>query len=666
MTVPDVSVIIGAYNAMPYLTRCVTSVVEQTIGQDRMEIITIDDGSTDGTGEELDRLATAHPGLLRVRHQKNSGGPGGPRNVGLDLARGRYVFFLDADDYLGAEALERMVAMADANASDVVLGKMVGVGGRSAPTLAYKEHLERTDVFSSRVYWNLTVMKLFRRDMIERLGLRFMTDLRLRQDQPFCAMAYLHAANISVITDYDCVYWVFREDGENISRKIKGTAHRVRALGVMLELLGEHVPTGRQRDKLMYRHLVTELRTVLSHLCEEELETAERDRLFAEVKRLLNTWHSESLAARLPAIRRLHYHLARQGTLEQLCAVREYVAQQMARNGDERLRNGQGLLPERVLIEDGLAYACYPFFRDDRTGIPDSIFECTRELEAVHRIDSAEITDSTVRITGHAGLRRVEGDTLDVVTVLRERRSRAEHLFPAECAPGTAQRTDFETEIDLATAVAGKPLPEGVWDLWLELRIAGLAHRVRIGHKKGERVDGRTIVHAVPLLGGTGVPVALYSTAKFGNLTLDLGGSKYRPLGDFTVDTVSWAPGGRGCLRVEGTLAHRYAGDSLRLLATGGPAESRAVPLCFSESSARFSADLPLDTPGEWTVSIAHEAAGCRTTADVAAPVMPAVARWYRFGLPRYAKPLRAAPALTVRVGTVDVLKAVLKVVRRG
>nr|WP_037887320.1 glycosyltransferase family 2 protein [Streptomyces viridochromogenes] len=116
--VPDVSVIIGAYNAMPYLTRCVTSVMEQTIGYDRIELIAVDDGSTDGTGAELDRLAQEFPGVMRVVHQANSGGPSAPRNAGLELARGRYVFFLDADDHLGPQALERMVAMADANGSE--------------------------------------------------------------------------------------------------------------------------------------------------------------------------------------------------------------------------------------------------------------------------------------------------------------------------------------------------------------------------------------------------------------------------------------------------------------------------------------------------------------------------------------------------------------------
>ncbi|WP_279628492.1 glycosyltransferase family 2 protein [Streptomyces swartbergensis] len=64
MAGPAVSVIIAAYNAMPYLTRCITSVAEQSIGRGAVEVIAVDDGSTDGTGEELDRLAEEYPTLF--------------------------------------------------------------------------------------------------------------------------------------------------------------------------------------------------------------------------------------------------------------------------------------------------------------------------------------------------------------------------------------------------------------------------------------------------------------------------------------------------------------------------------------------------------------------------------------------------------------------------
>ena len=175
MTVPDVSLIIPAYNAMPYFTRCLDSLEGQTLGTDRMEIILIDDGSTDGTAEEADRRAAEHPSLYRVEHHPASGGPAGPRIGALDIASGRYVYFLDADDYLGVEALERLVTVADEEASDVVAGRMVSDNGRAPGGSMFTKTDRDADLFTSKAYWSISVLKLYRRSMLEQHQIRFPT-----------------------------------------------------------------------------------------------------------------------------------------------------------------------------------------------------------------------------------------------------------------------------------------------------------------------------------------------------------------------------------------------------------------------------------------------------------------------------------------------------------
>ena len=101
---PLISVIVPVYNIIPYLPRCVESLRTQTY--ENLEILLIDDGSTDETPALCDRLATEDE-RIRVFHTKN-GGPSSARNFGLQQAGGEYVGFVDSDDYVDADMYERL------------------------------------------------------------------------------------------------------------------------------------------------------------------------------------------------------------------------------------------------------------------------------------------------------------------------------------------------------------------------------------------------------------------------------------------------------------------------------------------------------------------------------------------------------------------------------
>src|SRR3954447_13530806 len=122
-----VSVIVPVYNPGADIDDCIASLLGQSLPASEYEVLFVDDGSTDATPARLDGLAARHPNV-RVEHIPASGWPGRPRNVGIDLARGEYVFLSDHDDRLGPPALERLYAMAVADAADIVIGKVVGHG----------------------------------------------------------------------------------------------------------------------------------------------------------------------------------------------------------------------------------------------------------------------------------------------------------------------------------------------------------------------------------------------------------------------------------------------------------------------------------------------------------------------------------------------------------
>ena len=103
-----ISAVVPCYNVVGTVEEAVQSILRQTQLPD--EAILINDGSTDETGAVLDRLQAAHPSLIRVVHTENGGAPAA-RNVGLALATGAYIQFLDADDILHTDKLERQRAL---------------------------------------------------------------------------------------------------------------------------------------------------------------------------------------------------------------------------------------------------------------------------------------------------------------------------------------------------------------------------------------------------------------------------------------------------------------------------------------------------------------------------------------------------------------------------
>jgi len=113
---PLVSVIVPVYNVRPYLGQCVRSILGQSYP--RFELILVDDGSTDGSGELCDRWGE-RDSRVRVIHQENRG-LSGARNTGLEHMRGEYVCFVDSDDYVHRDLLRRLLNRARAENADIV------------------------------------------------------------------------------------------------------------------------------------------------------------------------------------------------------------------------------------------------------------------------------------------------------------------------------------------------------------------------------------------------------------------------------------------------------------------------------------------------------------------------------------------------------------------
>lgn len=526
---PDVTVIVAAFDAMPYVTRCIESVLCQTLGIDRIEIIAVDDGSNDGTGAELDRFAAMCP-TMHVVHQANSGSPAEPRNVALGMATGRYVFFLDADDYLGPEAMERMVAAGDANRSDMVLGRLVGVGGRKTPRTVFRVNQPKADLFKSRVYWSLNPMKLFRRQHLETLGLRFATDLPWGEDMPFVTESYLNASVISIVGDYDCVYLTYRDDGNNFTKRVSSAASRLQCPTRLLEMIERYVGPGRNRDYLMGRIFQLEVINILPRLAQETDPEARRAG-FETVKGWVERWYTKPIAYRLSPLHRISLNLMRRGMIDEMLA----------------------LFPEwppttrwGVIVDGDRAFADYPYFRDPKLAIPDECFEITRRLNAHCHIEAVSFDEGAATIDGYGYIDMIETVGMDVAAVLRRRGGGSEYAVPAGLTPSEGIGTEewnrrlprenagFHVVLDPSTAADGARLPAGRWDLSLRISSEGVTREVPFGSLA---CDVRAGVASISDLSLRQVdPDAVAPGAE-------------TPV---VAESVSWAKGEKSVLRIEG------------------------------------------------------------------------------------------------------------------
>ncbi|GAB2975564.1 hypothetical protein GCM10023080_045320 [Streptomyces pseudoechinosporeus] len=205
--VPDVTVIVIVYNDESRLPAAVQSVLAQTLRN--VEVVIVDDRSTDGSYETARRLAAEHPDRVRAyRLPENSGGCGAPRNHGIEQARGTYVVFLDSDDVLERNACRNLLEAAETTGADLVSGLCVRVHvdsrGRKevkwypwlyARTRTLESIAELPDLL---VFDTLSTNKCYRRQFLLDRDLRFPVGIHY-EDLLFSAQAYAAARRITLI-----------------------------------------------------------------------------------------------------------------------------------------------------------------------------------------------------------------------------------------------------------------------------------------------------------------------------------------------------------------------------------------------------------------------------------------------------------------------------------
>ena len=627
--IPRVSVIVPAYDVASYLESCLESLAEQTLAD--LEVLVVDDGSTDATAEIAERVVE-RDGRFRLIRQRNAG-LGAARNAGLDAARGELVAFVDGDDLVPRRAYEVLLGALDRTGSDFACGgvrRLTSLGTTRAQFLGQAFERERLQTHITRfpdlVVDRLACNKLLRRSFWDEKGLRFPEGVR-NEDIPVMLPAHYLARSVDVVRE--TVYlWRRRESGDLSGSQrrtsVKGLRDRVAAVDHVSRFLAAR---GMPDEKLVYDRSAVgnDLRYFL-----DVLDTADDEfrQLFLElVNDYLDRVDRRALEQPL-AIERLKWQLVRRRALPELLEVLAFQAEGLAEAVPVRRRRRW--------------YGDYPFGRDRRLRVPRSVYRLDEELAPVVRLNGMRWHGDELHLDGYAyvdqiGAPRRDSQRLQVLArpvgaerpVLRFETApvlRPDVTRDSEQQLVSLDWSGFSARVDAGRLKRrGRP-PRGSWQLAVVLRAGGV-----------ERTCwelGRAPLHPVPAAEGS---------SPHGHLRAELGRSetlvvrieRRPPLVRSSAldDDVLRLAGERGSLGPDGLVLQASRSDSGATLeypvepgADGGDATFRAaVPVAdlTSEVDAADRAALGDDRGAGivWDVALVErEGRRARLAMNEAAP----------------------------------------------
>lgn len=247
-----VSIIIPCYNVESYIKRAINSLVKQTIGIEKIQVILIDDASTDNTLYYLKEMESNYPEQVYVIPLESNMGQGKARNIGFLYAEAPYIAYLDADDWIEPDMYEKMLYAAEATEAEVITcrydrpkderDKMKREKGEQDRYFLL-DSVEKRSIFLA--YYRLDVMcwnKLIKKEFIERIGLYFPEKVKY-EDNFWGIWLYLNVETVYVIEEW--LYHWYINPKSTVRNGIENLSNR---LEVQLQLLNKCRETGLIRE----------------------------------------------------------------------------------------------------------------------------------------------------------------------------------------------------------------------------------------------------------------------------------------------------------------------------------------------------------------------------------------------------------------------------------
>ncbi|MCX4823490.1 CDP-glycerol glycerophosphotransferase family protein [Streptomyces sp. NBC_01142] len=561
------SVVVPVYNVEDYLEECLRSLADQTLRD--LEVVMVDDGSTDGSAAIARRFA-AEDDRFRLVPQANAG-LGAARNTGIREARGEFLAFVDSDDLVPSDAYARMVSSLDASGSDLATGNVfrLRANGRTGQSPMFREPMatSRTATHVTRdwslLYDRIACNKVFRRAFWDRHSFAFPEGV-LFEDIPVILPAHFLAAAVDVL--HETVYLWRDRDGSITTRRArpKAVQDRTRSVTSASRFLASEPKWAEGRRRYDTSVLSSDLWLFMEALPQGDAEYHEA---FLDQAGAFAESVDRAVLDGLPLHLRVKWQLVRERRLTELLDLLSFEK----KNRDAfRVRGVRRLR------------AAYPGVA---ARLPSRVTELNKaDLPVMSDITEAAWRDGKLHIKGYAYVRnrpvgRLRRRALTLGWLRSGRRRvlplRLRTVFMPEATADSRQgmhcydRAGFETVVDPARLG-----DSATWSLEVGILRATSLRR-----------------GPLRMLGNPAAP-AVHHVRDDLRIVPELSGNKLRLKAERVAALLSGHRPVDGCVRIDGTVLSGAAPTALRL-ENRHTKEVHEVPAAVTDSG--FTADVPLD-----------------------------------------------------------------------
>ena len=324
-TNPKISIIVPIYNIENYLSETLNSILKQSMIEE-MEVLMIDDGSTDNSRYIIEEYALDYDNFYA--YHKSNEGPSIARNMGIELAKGEYVMFLDSDDIILPDRCEKLYELAKKNDSDFVgsFGKRLtryNFYGSLIYNNAYKniECQKENIVFEEmpELIWDtFCTNKLYKKSFLEENGIRFMPKMKY-EDIPFALEAYSLGNNISLTKDTSYLWRIRQDNNSSVTQqhqKYENFEDRIKMIRLCYDIAQKRNFNDEIKRELFFRWIDYDLILYLKIFY--QLSEKDHLKIIDEIIKILDLVPME-LRKGLNSTKKIMYKMVEERDVESLC-----------------------------------------------------------------------------------------------------------------------------------------------------------------------------------------------------------------------------------------------------------------------------------------------------------------------------------------------------------